>query len=307
MESKPDIIPTCIICGNTHLKNHFYPPNIFNNKEFRYYSCPDCGSASVSPLPVKEDYDKIYGVEDHSYLKAMKEGEKIKYDFKWGKYNHRTYQINFFRESCKLAKGKKLLDYATGSGFYLAYAKELGYEGVGIEYSSEFAALLKSKSDLNIVSLQEFKQKYAEQKFDIIHFGHILEHVEKPSELIKQLIAYAHAETIFIVDGPLENNFCFSALFIKLGSLLKRKKHNAYPPQHLSFTNYKSQLLVFEKAGLKKLTYKVVEQDFPLPDKPQWGSPVSLISFIISRISIQLSKLHPKAGNVFHYVGKLNT
>ena len=204
-----------------------------------------------------------------------------------------------------MAKGKNLLDFATGSGFYLAFAQKLGLEGVGIEYSPEFAALLKTRSDLNIISNKEFEQKYAEQKFDIIHFGHILEHVEKPSELIQQLIPYAHAETVFIVDGPLENNFCLSRFYIKIGSLLKRKKFNTYPPQHLSFTNHKSQLLVFENAGLEKISYKIAEQDFPLPDKPEWKSPVRLISFIISRISIQLSKLHPKAGNVFHYVGKL--
>jgi SAM-dependent methyltransferase len=300
-----EISPKCIICGGTDLKNHFYPPNHFNNKVFRYFNCSACGSASIHPIPTGDDFDKIYGVEDHRYLKDMKDGEKLVYDFRWGKYNHRTYQLKFFEQSCRLAKGKKLLDFATGSGFYLAYAKKLGFEGVGIEYSSEFAALLKSRSDLNIISNKEFEQKYAGEKFDIIHFGHILEHVEKPSELIQQIIPYAHKETIFIVDGPLENNFCLSGFYIKMGSLLKKKKFNTYPPQHLSFTNHKSQLLVFEKANLETLRYKVVEQDFPLPDKPNWTSPANLISFIISRISINLSKLHPKAGNVFHYVGKL--
>lgn len=294
----------CIICGSEALSLNYYRPNLFNDKIFRYHRCKECKSISIDPIPSKEDFDAIYGEADHTYVKELKEDDKIIHEFKWPKYHHQGYQVDLFEQSSKLAKGKKLLDFATGSGFYLAYAQKLGFEAIGVEYNQDFAHTMSAKTGLNIISINELTTKYASEKFDVIHFGHILEHLENPYEIIEKLRHFAHKDTIIIVDGPLEANTCLSQKIIRLVAFLKHKKHNHYAPQHLTFMNYHSQLLFFKKAGLTKLNYKVMEQDFPFRIERKFRFSASMFTSLMARCSIQISKLFPKMGNVFHYVGK---
>lgn len=292
---------TCLICGGNKIRNYYYPPVRFNNKTFKYYECQSCGSAQINPMPDESDYANMYGVNDHKYLTQLKEQEAVNFERIYPKYNHQKYQIDFFSKYKYHLRGKTLLDYGCGSGFYMYHASKAGLLCTGVEFSAEFAHLLKQKTGMNILTLDAIAGK----TFDIIHLGHVLEHMENPVVTSQEMKKYAHKDTIFIVDGPLEKNKCLTRFLIKIISLLKNKKFNTYAPQHLTFTNYHSQIKLFEKAGLMPLNYEVQEQMFPLPEKFNLKKPFDSMLFIISRISILISALHPKWGNIFHYAGKL--
>jgi SAM-dependent methyltransferase len=294
----------CIICNSSETANYYYPPNRFNDKLFSYYLCKKCQTAFIQPLPSNQDFDLIYGTEDHSYLKKLNQGEKLKFNYQFPKFNHQGYQIEFFEKYKYYKKGKSLLDIGCGSGFYMNYAKEKGLDCVGVEYSSEFATLLRDKTDLSIFSFSEFETKYEGKKFDLIHAGHILEHLTEPYSIFDFIKKYSHKDTIVIVDGPLENNFCLSRMLIQLGSKLKRKSENNYPPQHITFTNYNSQLLFFENNKLDKLNYKIVEQLHPFPDHFNVHSLKGSSLYLFGCISANFSMLNYKWGNIFHYAGK---
>lgn len=291
--------PICLICGSDKMNLHFYPPNKFNGKEFHYYKCEKCLSLAIFPIPSKEDFDVIYGTNDHFYLLAK---EKFNFDFKYKKYTYQYYQLKFLKEASPFLKGKKLLDYGCGNGYYIAFAQRFGIESVGIEFDKKFAELLRGKTSLNIFSWEEFAQKYSGEKFDIIHLGHILEHLPNPKELLKELKKFSHNNTMFIIDGPLENNACLSRFFISIFSKLKKRKFNEYPPQHLSFTNYDSQLLFFKSIGFKTIRYTAAEQYWPLPEKVNTLSDG--LKYLLAYCSIHFSMLFKKHGNIFHFIGK---
>lgn len=186
----------------------------------------------------------------------------------------------------------------------MAYVKKFGINVTGVEYNEEFAKLLRAKTDLDIFSFQEFESKYNGLKFDLIHFGHILEHLNHPQEMLEMAKKYSHENTILIIDGPLEKNYSFTRFVISVGSRIKGNKLNHYAPQHITFTDAKSQLLFFEKNGLEKIGFKTVEQMWPMPPKPDFNSPRNLFLFLMGRISVVISKLNSSWGNVFHYAGK---
>jgi len=288
------------------MKPHFYPPNRFNNKMFYYFCCEDCRSVSIHPVPSRDDMNQIYGVNDHSYLKSVPEGKKIEFNFNYPRYNHRKIQIDLFNDHIPHIKGKSIVDYATGSGAYLAFAKSKGFECIGIEYNREFAGILREKTGLDILPIEDFEKKYYSGKFDVIHFGHILEHLENPKELLDWAKNYSHDNTAVIIDGHLENNFCISWFVIKIISKLKGKKYNEYAPQHITFTNYRSQLAFFENSGLKTIKYKVLEQSFPLPETIKPFSFSRLSRYLLSKFSIFISSFNPWWGNLFHYIGKFH-
>ena len=159
---------------------------------------------------------------------------------------------------------------------------------------------------MDIFSFEEFSKKFPEgKKFDIIHLGHVLEHSTNPKQFMDNLKSFAHDKTVFVIDGPLEKNKCLSRFVIMCGSLLRRKKSNTYHPQHITFTDFNSQRIFFEKAGFTKMNYAIAEQMFPFPSSFSGQSFKNKLLFCLGRISVNLSKVIPGAGNVFHYAGQL--
>ena len=292
----------CRICGSAFFVKSNYPDIHFNNKVFEYYKCSNCKSFNVFPVPTDSDFKKMYGQYDHRYLKQIT--GKLKYDYNYHFGNHQGYQLKFLNKIKENINGKLLLDYACGSGYYMKYAELLGAKVVGVEFDDDFVNLLNNKTDLDIYTFDMLKKEFKNVKFDFVHLGHVLEHLVNPYDLLKQLLKFANEDTVFLIDGPLEKNNCLSRFYIDFGSFLKAKKYNEFVPQHLTLTNFKSQLLLFDKLGMKKEEYIIVEQFFPLSYKFT-KSITSNISYVVSLISILLSKIIPKSGNIFHYRGRL--
>lgn len=292
---------SCRLCLREDLLSSYYYPDIhFNNKVFKYYKCNNCKSINVFPSPNHDDLELMYGDEDHTYLKHI--SGKLIYNYPFA--NHQGYQIKFLKNLKNDLSNKTLLDYGCGSGFYMNYANKYGAKSVGIEFDEDFVNLLKSKTNLDIYSFDSFKEKFNGKHFDFIHIGHVLEHINEPVKLMEELKTFANKNTRFIIDGPLEKNICLSRLFIDLGSKIKAKKYNEFSPQHLICTTYKSQLDFFNNLNLKQEKYIIAEQYFPLPSTLS-KSIVSIFSFFIASFSILISKVIPKYGNIFHYIGKL--
>ena len=293
----------CRVCGVNRLAPSYYPDAHFNGKIFKYLNCQECQSFNVCPTPDDDDFSKMYGEEDHSYLKDVK--GKLQYDFNYPFADHQGYQVQFLKQIKEELKNKTLLDYGCGSGFYMKYAEYCGAIVSGVEFDEKFVKLLREKTDFDIYTFSDLKSKLEKKTFDFIHLGHVLEHLPEPAKLMEELKNFAHENTVFIIDGPLERNACLHRLYVDLGSKLKRKKYRDAIPQHLTLTTQKSQLLFFQQLGLEKGKYIVTEVYFPLPSKiePSLGK---IISFIIASFSILISMIVPQFGNVFHYRGKMS-
>lgn len=301
MKNKPNIV--CRICNGKGLGESYYPEVHFNDKIFKYYRCDDCSSFNVFPTPEDEDFTEMYGENDHTYLKDVE--DKLHYDFNYEFANHQGFQIQFLAQIKNELKGCSLLDYGCGSGFYMKYAQNYGANVAGVEFDVEFVNLLKTKTDLAIYTFDDLINNYKGKTFDFIHVGHVLEHLPNPHETFNQLKKFAHKNTVFLIDGPLERNFCLHRLYVDLGSKFKAKKYREAVPQHLTLTTQKSQLRFFQEANLKKEKYLVVEQYFPLPSKLE-KSAGKVVSYFVASISILLSSIIPFSGNIFHYRGKIN-
>ena len=299
-----NIAAKCLLCGSTEMSRHFYPPNIFRGKTFSYYECRTCRSLSIAPIPSPDDFAAMYGPQDHAYLLEAPD-EPLRFDENLDRFHYQRYQLDFFDKAIPQIRGKRLLDYGCGNGFYIAHAAKAGFEGVGIEFSRDFAQLVSRKTGLDVLSFEDFQRRFAGQKFDVIHLGHILEHVPDPVATLEKLKPYARPDTLLLVDGPLEYNRCLSRFLIDTGSRIRRRPSNTYDPQHLSFTTYESQLRFFQTAGFQTVTYKAVEQLHPLPLKPDWRSLRTTALHYLALLSAHVSRLIPTFGNLFHFAGRM--
>lgn len=80
-----------------------------------------------------------------------------------------------------------LLDIGAGTGDFLKFASEKGWEVSGMEPNIKAAALSLKKGIGLKASLEEFKQ----EKFDVVTLWHVLEHIpdlEKTTELLRNLV-----------------------------------------------------------------------------------------------------------------------
>lgn len=295
----------CPICKAETYVPAEYLPNKFNGKIFSYRKCTSCNSIYVDPFPTQEDLEAMYsGTNDHRYLKDV---DQYVPSIKFQKFHYKRYQVDFFIKNKKILPQGRLLDLGCGNGFYIQQALNLGYGGVGVEFDSEFVKVLRKKSGLEVYTLEELEEKQVQ--FDVIHIGHMLEHLVDPISYMERIKGFAHSETVFIVDGPVENNACLSRNLVnwqaKRNYRNGTKEYNEYDPQHLHFTTYDSQLAFFEGLGLETLKYEVAEQPWPLSRNFGNHSPKEILIALVSRFSIFLSSVLKKQGNVFHYIGKL--
>jgi hypothetical protein len=215
---------------------------------------------------------------------------------------HRSVQLDALAKVSGLAPGSRLLDYGCCGGFYLDAARRMGFAPTGVEFSAEYARRVSSHMGAPVLTPSELDS--IGHLFDVIHLGHVLEHLPNPGELLGRLGNVSHAETLWLIDGPLENNLCLSRVVVDLGSRLRGRPYREQEPQHLTCTTAAGQRQFFERTGFKTLRFDIMEQPWPLPDRLETGSLREVALWSLAKVSMSLSRLVPMAGNIFHFVGQ---
>lgn len=162
---------TCPVCKKS--------PEI-ESQAFSICLCKGCGNRWTY-IPEEIDSDALY--EDEVY--AVVDNRKS------------IFERIIFREAEKVleransisaVKSKRLLDFGSGKGLFLAVAKESGWRGLGIETAKDRADFAREKYRVEV--RQEFYAggKIEEGNFDMITLNHVLEHLPDPLSLLKELV-----------------------------------------------------------------------------------------------------------------------
>jgi 2-polyprenyl-3-methyl-5-hydroxy-6-metoxy-1,4-benzoquinol methylase len=287
----------CLFCQSEKIIKAVIPrPAIFNNKIFSYYQCCECKLVFINPVPGEEDYKKMYAADYHEafYFKDQPA------DF--------SYLLPFMESE---QQDRTLLDYGCGDASFLKFFLSKGYQCSGTEYDPLLVKKLKEQNpSASFYTISEFWKDTKQVNYNFIHLGDVLEHLEKPREFLLQAAAKLDStKGVLLVEGPLENNKSLSFLtryiLSWLITKLKPGRIATHVPYHITFSNAKNQLQLFESCGFCKLQFRVFETAWPYPSKP--GNSIgSWLKYAIGRISIFLSKLLPlPLGNRFIYAGKM--
>jgi 2-polyprenyl-3-methyl-5-hydroxy-6-metoxy-1,4-benzoquinol methylase len=280
----------CLFCSSTKIENASYPrPTIFNNKQFNYKHCKDCGLIFINPLPAADDYGKMYSASYH---------DEFYFNETAPDYT-RWYQLLE-----KYSNGKKILDFGCGDASFLKFFHQKNYQCTGVEYDPALVdRLRKENPGIQFYTVDEFWK--AEEQYNIIFMGDVLEHIATPAEFLKSLRVKLSLNGLIAAQGPLENNSNLALGVRKLFSGLKGKNNIAnHVPYHISFSNAKNQETVFQQAGLDTKYFNVFETTWPFPEKFSF-SPATGFQYLVAKTSIVLSNILPgKMGNRFLYIGE---
>ena len=188
-------------------------------------------------------------------------------------------RLLFIENAIKKLQPRSVLDIGCGTGTNITYhiAKifpEINFLGVDVDKSSiEFAKKNFCLKNLNFMMNEEIPENY---KVDLIIASEVIEHVEKPEELMLFLKAKIHSNGIVILTlpngyGPSEavrlveillRIFGIYPILMKLKQRLFKNKHRNYEDDtlavspHINFFSYNCICKLISNSGFRILEYK---------------------------------------------------
>lgn len=232
-------------------------------KEYKLYKCPSCDVVFSDPMknPGSKWYEEseMYMVGKVLYQKAA-----------W-------YHNQFIQE--RQVYGENLLDVGCGTGIFLKEAKKLGYKVVGIDFDRENIRIAHEHfglKDVLPVTLEELISSHQNNKFDVITFFEVLEHMDNPNNFINLIKTGLKPGGYIALSVPNRERF------------LDPLGNGDYPPNHLTRWNTYSLTYFLEKNGfeiIKIVTSRLNNDDL-------MGYLRAKIKFRIAHRMIQKSKIN---------------
>jgi SAM-dependent methyltransferase len=298
----------CLFCSEKKYTLSYYPINDFNKKLFIYKVCTSCELAYLDPLPNEEDYNKMYP-PTYQNNEVATEIQKDWYQKLPGLRFSYGYQFDLIKKHVGLAA--TIMDYGCGNAHFIINAQKAGFNCAGAEYNPEYVSVLNENlKNITCVTIADLLSQNTSEKYDVIRLSNVFEHLTTPKEVIKQLSEKLSPNGIFLIEGPIEDNFSLAQLFRKfyfrLNKWLHPKRIITFPPYHIFFSNYKNQKSFFENMGLSTILFKTDEDTWPFPSsiKEAKGIQQKLMA-VVGKISMQITKLLKNNwGNIFIYIGK---
>ena len=205
-----------------------------------------------------------------------------------------------------------MLNIGCGRNIFLRLAKEAGYEIFALDFNEISIKFTRQKLGIEnalAMDTMDFVKNYKGNKFDVIVFFEVLEHLEAPSEFIQNLLKVLKPGGHIVLSVPNRN---------RMGP---QRYSWDYPPHHLSrwsalslrnfleFNGYMVERLLISPitaddliSGLKssfKTTY--IEKKITMADTKKTDKKI-LISYIFNilfRMRMFLYKIMATAGNIF--------
>ncbi|MBN2776590.1 MAG: class I SAM-dependent methyltransferase [Bacteroidales bacterium] len=223
----------CEVCGNNDPQAFLLK---FERNDFKVCECQNCKFVFIpqfyrESIPY-EDY------RDEEVLKSVRQGNN------YIKIRRHKLRIKLIR---KFVKKGKLYDIGVGWGHFLYTAKLMGFDVSGVEISELMHYYAANDLNLDVVHDNFFNLSLPEKNWDVVTMWDVLEHIEKPAEVVRR------ARTILKDDGY----FIFQVPQID-SKVAKKQKQNwsMMSIEHINYFSKESIKYLLEKEGFEIIKIK---------------------------------------------------
>lgn len=263
----------CVVCGQKTLGSTFRAKEIMfgDLDEFDYAECAACGSLQLQSVP--SDSTKYYRAGYYSFsprpgLFKFAEGAVYRTGTVFERVGHRAAEsfswipARLFRntsvwrkmESLGMTRRSAVLDVGCGSGGFLRQLRLLGYRNLtGVD---PYLPNEHNEPGIKLLRRSIFE---IEGAYDLINFGHSLEHMPDPRAALRRAASLLVPGGKSVISIPVASSFAwrhYRENWVQLDS-----------PRHLFVPSVQGLHLLASHAGLEvvDLVYESTEFQF-------WGS-----------------------------------
>jgi SAM-dependent methyltransferase len=194
-----DYIP-CAICGGSRFK-----PCLFR-EGFFYVKCLSCGLVQVNPQPKAEEVRRRYG-ESHgeAYFAYELANEAVflrlqELALKDAGFYGLEWEL--LKQGREKAEAPSVLDIGCATGALLAKLRERGWQTCGVEISAPQAEYARRERRLEIRTEPLEAARFPEESFDAVLASHLIEHLNHPESLVREVYRILKKGGRFFVTTP---------------------------------------------------------------------------------------------------------
>lgn len=209
------------------------------------FRCTQCHLLFVYPLPrsTVEIYEADYfggAQKGFGYVEYDADKEPMIPTFK-------TYLSHVRR---LVGKEVRLLDVGAATGFFVALAKEEGFDAHGIEISEHAAAKARGKGlDVKTGTLSDVSGV-----FDCVTMLDVIEHVPDPRSELMNAAALLRKDGLLVINTPDSGSL--------VAQLLGKRWHLIVPPEHLYYFNRHAMKTLLEEVGFTVILERTIGKSF---------------------------------------------
>tara|TARA_R110002049_G_scaffold98598_12_gene240078 strand:- start:5020 stop:5907 length:888 start_codon:yes stop_codon:yes gene_type:complete len=228
----------CPICnGESNSPFLVCKDNTVSKENFKIVSCDDCGFKFTNPIPEENKIGDYYKSEEYISHSNTKKG-----------LVNKAYQtvrnITLKQKENLISEGRAkgiLLDIGCGTGEFLNYCIQSGWNGEGIEPDESAQKLGKENYGIT-VSPESRLSDISEKTIDVITMWHVLEHVYHLKERVETLKRILKDDGTIYIAVPNYESY----------DAIKYKEHwAAYDvPRHLYHFGKSDIKRLMEKSGM---------------------------------------------------------
>lgn len=235
---------SCNFCGNDKADVFYKHVTSWEHAGvFTVVKCRMCQLVYVNPRPVQAVIGKYYPPE--SYWGDDVTESQDKHDLNNLRKESYGYLYRIILEHKK--KGR-VLDIGAGTGMFLSYFKDLGFQVEGVEYSNDACVYAKKMFGVKLKNGDFLTKKFKKNTFSMVTLNNSLEHLYDPLNTLVGAYKTMKKGGVIVVTVPNIES---------LGSILfKEDWYALQPPRHLFHFSEKTLSLMMTQAGFKKIEIK---------------------------------------------------
>lgn len=165
----------CPLCNAENLAE-FLKANdhLVTSESFTVNKCQSCSFIFTQGIPSADEIGKYYQSQDYVSHSDSRKGLM-------NKLYHLSRSLMLVKKHHmvkKVAKGKKLLDIGTGTGYFPGFMKKNGFQVTGVEIDPKAREFAIGEFGISVFSPEDFLNRRIPGKFDVITLWHVLEHLD---------------------------------------------------------------------------------------------------------------------------------
>ncbi len=287
--SKIKLVPTgiCPVCRQPNSRKL-----IFELSRTSVYRC-GCGLEYIDPSLDEASMIAIYTCSET--LKEINPALENYYEYTTLRAGSQTFKdyMEALEAVAKWVPGRDLMEVGCGTGGFLQFAKEKGWNVFGIDSSSENISKLAEKGIEG--SAVPFLAASAERKFDVIVFWDLIEHPQDPFSFIQKSKDLLRPGGLVLIAAPHYPNLLsvVASWFYRLsGGKIKRPAEKLYFLEHTSYFSVPTMGALLEKGDLQIVKSWKTETDLDRYVFPEPLKTCLRVAFIVARLLGLQNRLH---------------